>query len=270
MAEDIETAAPRDEAPKPSSPRASPAKFDRAMVEAKMRSDGWVTTEKARANAAEGSSRTTDKYYQLHGDPKTYRSLPEVARAYYPDLIGPSDEKLAPKKKKPPAKKKAPVQEEPEPWDAPAEPPKLPKAKSPPRRRAPPARRGSGYRSGASSLSEPLEQIAEASAAASDHASPTLGGVPSYVSRQVPATATAAESHVRAATARPYTKKAMTGTSFTFRYSRKAEREAEKEKEGGRGICVFITFFPVYRISCFFKIKYCPEITVTVTAVLEN
>ena len=65
-----------------------------------------------------------------------------------------------------PAKKKAPVQEEPEPWDAPAEPPKLPKAKSPPRRRAPPARRGSGYRSGASSLSEPLEKIAEAIARA--------------------------------------------------------------------------------------------------------
>ena len=89
----------RDAAPKPSSPRASPAKFDRAMVEAKMRSDGWVTTEKARQNAAEGSSRTTDKYYQLHGDPKTYRSLPEVARAYYPDLIGPSDEKTTQKKK---------------------------------------------------------------------------------------------------------------------------------------------------------------------------
>ena len=104
MAEsDDPVASVRDEAPKPSSPRASPAKFDRAMVEAKMRSDGWVTTEKARANAAEGSSRTTDKYYQLHGDPKTYRSLPEVARAYYPDLIGPSDEKLAPKKKKPPS-----------------------------------------------------------------------------------------------------------------------------------------------------------------------
>ena len=34
----------------------------------------------------------TDKFYQFHGDPKTYRSLPEVARAYYPDLIGPSDE----------------------------------------------------------------------------------------------------------------------------------------------------------------------------------
>ena len=67
-----------------------------------------------------------------------------------------------------PAKKKAPVQEEPEPWDAPAEPPKLPKAKSPPRRRAPPARRGSGYRSGASSLSEPLEKIAEASDEDSD------------------------------------------------------------------------------------------------------
>ena len=104
MAEDADpSASVRDEAPKPSSPRASPAKFHRAMVEAKMRSDGWVTTEKARQNAAEGSSRTTDKYYQLHGDPKTYRSLPEVARAYYPDLIGPSDEKLAPKKKKPPA-----------------------------------------------------------------------------------------------------------------------------------------------------------------------
>jgi hypothetical protein len=99
MAEDTETAAPRDEAPKPSSPRASPAKFDRAMVEAKMRSDGWTVTEKARQNAAEGSSRTTDKYYQLHGDPKTYRSLPEVARAYYPDLIGPSDEKTTVKKK---------------------------------------------------------------------------------------------------------------------------------------------------------------------------
>ena len=100
MAEDADQiAGPRDEAPKPSSPRASPAKFDRAMVEAKMRSDGWVTTEKARANAAEGSSRTTDKYYQLHGDPKTYRSLPEVARAYYPDLIGPSDEKTTQKKK---------------------------------------------------------------------------------------------------------------------------------------------------------------------------
>ena len=56
-----------------------------------------------------------------------------------------------------------PAPEEEEPWDAPAEPPKLPKAKSPPRRRAPPARRGSGYRSGASSLSEPLEKIAEAS-----------------------------------------------------------------------------------------------------------
>ena len=67
-----------------------------------------------------------------------------------------------------PAKKTAPVQEEPEPWDAPAEPPKLPKAKSPPRRRAPPARRGSGYRSGASSLSEPLEKIAEASDEDSD------------------------------------------------------------------------------------------------------
>ena len=62
MAEDADPAASvRDEAPKPSSPRASPAKFDRAMVEAKMRSDGWVTTEKARQNAAEGSSRTTDK-----------------------------------------------------------------------------------------------------------------------------------------------------------------------------------------------------------------
>jgi hypothetical protein len=68
-----------------------------------------------------------------------------------------------------PAKKKAPpAQEEEEPWDAPAEPPKLPKAKSPPRRRAPPARRGSGYRSGASSLSEPLEKIAEASDEDSD------------------------------------------------------------------------------------------------------
>ena len=100
MAEDADQiAGPRDEAPKPSSPRASPAKFDRAMVEAKMRSDGWITTEKARQNAAEGSSRTTDKYYQLHGDPKTYRSLPEVARAYYPDLIGPSDEKISVKKK---------------------------------------------------------------------------------------------------------------------------------------------------------------------------
>ena len=55
MAEsDDPVASMRDEAPKPSSPRASPAKFDRAMVEAKMRSDGWVTTEKARANAAEG------------------------------------------------------------------------------------------------------------------------------------------------------------------------------------------------------------------------
>ena len=35
----------------PSSPRAGPAKFDRAMVEAKMRSDGWVTTEKSRAKS---------------------------------------------------------------------------------------------------------------------------------------------------------------------------------------------------------------------------
>ncbi|CAH0370192.1 unnamed protein product [Pelagomonas calceolata] len=69
-----------------------------------------------------------------------------------------------------PAKKKAPpAPEEEEPWDAPAEPPKLPKAKSPPRRRAPPARRGSGYRSAlASSLSEPLEKIAEASDEDSD------------------------------------------------------------------------------------------------------
>ena len=48
MAEDADpVASVRDEAPKPSSPRAGPAKFDRAMVEAKMRSDGWVTTEKA-------------------------------------------------------------------------------------------------------------------------------------------------------------------------------------------------------------------------------
>ena len=57
-------------------------------------------TEKA-ANALR-SLRTTDKYYQLHGDPKTTGACPR-SRAYYPDLIGPSDEKLAPKKKKPPA-----------------------------------------------------------------------------------------------------------------------------------------------------------------------
>lgn len=67
------------------------------------------------------------------------------------------------KKKKAPA----PVIEE-EPWDAPVEEPVLPKAKSPPRRRAPPARRGSGYRTGASSLSEPMEKIAEASDEDSD------------------------------------------------------------------------------------------------------
>lgn len=90
------------EEPKAEPPRSSPSgKLDRAAVEAKMRTDGWTTTEKARANAADGSSRTADKYFTLDGDPKTYRSLPEVARAYYPDLVG--DETATPKKKRPPA-----------------------------------------------------------------------------------------------------------------------------------------------------------------------
>ena len=90
------------EEPKAEPPRSSPSgKLDRAAVEAKMRTDGWTTTEKARANAADGSSRTADKYFTLDGDPKTYRSLPKVARAYYPDLGG--DETATPKKKRPPA-----------------------------------------------------------------------------------------------------------------------------------------------------------------------
>ena len=44
---------------------------------------------------------------------------------------------------------------------------------------------------------------AEERAAASDHASPALGGLPSYVSSPVPSTAIAAEAHVRAGTLRP-------------------------------------------------------------------
>mmetsp|Transcript_3016 Transcript_3016/g.9144 ORF Transcript_3016/g.9144 Transcript_3016/m.9144 type:complete len:206 (+) Transcript_3016:97-714(+) len=59
---------------------------DRAGVEAKLLEKGerWEITEKARANA---TSKHKDKYYKKDGDSKTYRSVVEVARAYYPQFL---------------------------------------------------------------------------------------------------------------------------------------------------------------------------------------
>mmetsp|Transcript_54455 Transcript_54455/g.93838 ORF Transcript_54455/g.93838 Transcript_54455/m.93838 type:complete len:204 (-) Transcript_54455:58-669(-) len=70
-------------------------------------------------------------------------------------------------------------------------------------------------------------KAAEAQAANTDHKSPTLGGAPSLARRHVPASAVAADAHVLGWITLPVNTHANSGTSFTFRYRRNAERLAE-------------------------------------------
>ena len=60
-------------------------------------SEAWEVVEKHRANS---SSKHADKYYKKEGDSKTYRSLAEVARAYYPQFLTDTDSTRPPKKKR--------------------------------------------------------------------------------------------------------------------------------------------------------------------------
>ena len=52
-----------------------------------MARDQWTTTEKRRTDG----TGSLDRSHTRPGDPKTYRSLLEVARAHYPDLLGPAE-----------------------------------------------------------------------------------------------------------------------------------------------------------------------------------
>jgi len=68
-------------------------RLDKAALAARMTIDGWVTTEKKRQDGAH-----VDRYFRKPGDPRTFRSLPEVARAYYPHLMN-LDASLSPRKR---------------------------------------------------------------------------------------------------------------------------------------------------------------------------
>ena len=105
--------APSEHAP---SRRREYAQVDPAALKAKLTEDGWEITEKPRpTKEGQGPSRHSDKYYRKPGDRKQsekrrrkhrthhlergprrrdtrprYRSLLEIARAHYPELLGES------------------------------------------------------------------------------------------------------------------------------------------------------------------------------------
>ena len=61
---------------------------DPAGLKAKMDADSWAVTEKPRPGSEEKKGKHVDKYYRKPGDGKQYRSLLEIARAYYPECLG--------------------------------------------------------------------------------------------------------------------------------------------------------------------------------------
>ena len=68
-------------------------RLDKAVLAARMTADGWVTTEKKRQGGAH-----VDRYFRKPGDSRSLRSLPEVYRAYYPDLMN-LDASIPPRKR---------------------------------------------------------------------------------------------------------------------------------------------------------------------------
>ena len=59
----------------------------KAALKAKLREDNWTVTEVPRAPGKDGKIPSTDKYYRKPGESKQYRSLLEIARAHYPELL---------------------------------------------------------------------------------------------------------------------------------------------------------------------------------------
>jgi hypothetical protein len=68
--------------------------------------------------------------------------------------------------------------------------------------------------------------MADANAAAIHHKSPTVTGPPSVDNKQVPVNARKADAHDKAGIVLPRSSQARNGTNFTFKYSRKALRDA--------------------------------------------
>ena len=124
-AEDAAPAAPPRKKPSGGGKRSGKI-TDQAALKAKMDDDGWTTIEKPRPEAQQTAKggRHVDKYYRKPGESKQYRSLLDIARTHYPELVGATGAAAPPKPPKPPKAPKAPK---------PAPAPKAPKEAKPPK-----------------------------------------------------------------------------------------------------------------------------------------